>query len=73
MQLPVVVFPVKQHQRVALYETESEGLQCSNMETQIQNLLEKQERKASEQSKATLSVICDLSRENVPYGIRSNG
>ena len=60
MQLPVVVFPVKQHQRVALYVTESEGLQCSKMETLIQNLLEMQERKASELSKATLSVICDL-------------
>ena len=60
MQLPVVVFPVKQHQRVALYVTESEELQCSKMETLIQNLLEMQETKASELSKATLSVICDL-------------
>ena len=62
MQLPVVVFPVKQHQRVALYVTESEGLQCSKMESLIQNLLEMQERKASELSKATSSVICDLTR-----------
>ena len=47
MQLPVVVFPVKQHQRVTLYVTESEGLECSKMETLIRNLLEMQERKSS--------------------------
>ena len=61
MQLPMVVFPVKQHQRVALYVTESGELQSSKMDTLIQNLLEMQERKASELSKTTLSVTFHLS------------
>lgn len=65
MQLPVVVFPVREHQKVTLSVTESEGLNCSKMQTLIQNLVEVQERKASELSKATLSVICDLASSKV--------
>ena len=65
MQLPVVVFPVKEHQRVTLYVTESEGLNCSKVQILIQNLLEMQEKKASDLSKATLSIICDLASSEV--------
>lgn len=60
MQLLVVVFFVKQYQRVVFYVIELEGLQCLKMEILIQNLLEMQERKVSEFSKVILFVICDL-------------
>jgi len=60
MQLPVVTFPVKEHQRVTIYVTEPEGLNCSKVQRLIQNFLEKQNNKASELSKATLCVVCDL-------------
>lgn len=60
MQLPVVAFPVKEHERVILYVTELEGLNCSKAQRLTQNLLAMQKKESSELNKATLSLICDL-------------
>ena len=65
MQLPVVAFPVKEHERVTLYVTESEGLNCSKVQTLVQNLLEMLKKHVSDFDKSTLSLICDLATSEV--------
>ena len=61
MQLPVVIFPIKIHQRTAnLYVAESHGVDVLAMQKMVQRLMTMQEKEQSGLSKETLSFLCEL-------------
>lgn len=60
LQLPVIVFPVKEKERVTLYVTESEEKDCIKLLSLTQSLLDVNQKQSCELNKATLSVICNL-------------
>ncbi len=59
-QLPVIVFPLQEKDRVTLYATESDTKDCTKLLSLWQNLFNVNKNHSHDLSKAALSIICDL-------------
>lgn len=60
MQLPVIIFPVKNQQNVNLFVAESLGVNVLVVQKMIQKVLETRENEDVQLTKDTLSLLCEL-------------